>query len=108
MKPYIIIVHKDPDSAYRMSFPDAPGCFSGADDIDDLFSNAQAALELWLYAMNEKGGEIPTPRDPLRIETRSELGGKLCRCSSRDRPAAAKAGYTTRCLNQFLDHPAAR
>jgi predicted RNase H-like HicB family nuclease len=63
MKPYIVIVHKDPDSAYGMSFPDAPGCFSGADDIDDLFCNAQEALELWLNAMSEEGGEIPRPRD---------------------------------------------
>ena len=40
MKPYIAIVHKDQDSAYGLSFPDAPGCFSAADDMDDVFANA--------------------------------------------------------------------
>ncbi len=40
MKPYIVIVHKDEHSAYGMSFPDAPGCFSAADEIDDIFAMA--------------------------------------------------------------------
>ena len=47
MKPYIVIVHKDPESAYGMTFPDAPGCFSAADEIDDLFAMAEEALSLW-------------------------------------------------------------
>jgi predicted RNase H-like HicB family nuclease len=29
-----------------MTFPDAPGCFSAADEIDDLFAMATEALEL--------------------------------------------------------------
>lgn len=53
MKPYIVIVHKDANSAYSMTIPDAPGCFSGADEIDDLFVMASEALELW--------GELPNP-----------------------------------------------
>ncbi|QGM97626.1 type II toxin-antitoxin system HicB family antitoxin [Methylocystis parvus] len=47
MKRYIAIVHKDENSAYGMTFPDAPGCFSAADEIDDLFAMASEALELW-------------------------------------------------------------
>lgn len=33
MKPNIVIVHKDENSAYGMSFPDAPGCFSAASSL---------------------------------------------------------------------------
>jgi predicted RNase H-like HicB family nuclease len=63
MKPYIAIVHKDPDSAYGVSFPDAPGCFSAADTIDDLFANAAEAIALWTEAMGEDGQKIPAPRE---------------------------------------------
>lgn len=63
MKPYIVIVHKDENSAYGMTFPDAPGCFSAADEIDDLFTMASEALELWAEGMREDGCEIPEPRD---------------------------------------------
>ena len=52
MKPYIVIVHKDEHSAYGMSFPDAPGCFSAADEIDDIFAMAAEALEGWTEAMH--------------------------------------------------------
>lgn len=63
MKPYIVIVHKDRDSAYGMTFPDAPGCYSAADEIDELFVNATEALELWTEAMQEDQCPIPEPRD---------------------------------------------
>ena len=63
MKPYIAIVHKDENSAYGMTFPDAPGCFSAADEIDDLFAMASEALELWAEGMIEDGHRIPATRD---------------------------------------------
>ena len=63
MKPYIVIVHKDEHSAYGMSFPDAPGCFSAADEIEDIFAMATEALELWAEGMREDGLPIPEPRD---------------------------------------------
>ena len=63
MKPYIVIVHKDPDSAYGMTFPDAPGCFSAADELDDLFAMAEEALSLWAEGEVEDGRLMPAPRD---------------------------------------------
>jgi predicted RNase H-like HicB family nuclease len=47
MTHYIALVHKDPDSSFGVQFPDVPGCFSAADDIDNLISNATEALSLW-------------------------------------------------------------
>ncbi|MDI6026348.1 type II toxin-antitoxin system HicB family antitoxin [Corticibacterium sp. UT-5YL-CI-8] len=32
---YIALTHKDPDSAYGVSFPDIPGCFSAGDSVDE-------------------------------------------------------------------------
>ncbi len=63
MKPYIVIVHKDADSAYGMTFPDAPGCFSAADEADDLFAMAREALELWAEGMRDDGLAITEPCD---------------------------------------------
>ncbi|WP_373089903.1 type II toxin-antitoxin system HicB family antitoxin [Sneathiella sp.] len=39
MKYFIALVHKDPDSAYSVEFPDVPSCFSAADDQADLPSD---------------------------------------------------------------------
>ena len=47
MRVYYAIVHKDPDSAFGISFPDLPGCFSAADDEDDMLHQAQVALALY-------------------------------------------------------------
>jgi predicted RNase H-like HicB family nuclease len=48
MKYFYAIVHKDADSAYGVHFPDLPGCFSAADDLDDVVPNAIEAMEIWL------------------------------------------------------------
>lgn len=42
---YPIYVHKEDDSAYGASFPDIPGCFTAADDIQALPRAAQEAFE---------------------------------------------------------------
>ena len=47
MTHYIALVHKDTDSSFGVQFPDVPGCFSAADDMDDLIGNATEALSLW-------------------------------------------------------------
>jgi predicted RNase H-like HicB family nuclease len=47
MKTFYAIVHKDPDSAFGVQFPDAPGCFSAADDLADVLPNAAEALSLY-------------------------------------------------------------
>lgn len=77
MKPYIAIVHKEPHSAYGVSFPDAPGCISAADEIDDLFANAAEALELWAEGMAEDGLAMPVPRDLSQLQADAEWRGSL-------------------------------
>lgn len=43
---YPVYVHKDANSAYGVTFPDFPGCFSAADEIADLPRLAQEAIEV--------------------------------------------------------------
>ena len=47
MKVFYGIVHKDNDSAFGVTFPDLPGCFSAADRDEDIIANAAQALDLW-------------------------------------------------------------
>lgn len=63
LKPYIGLVSKEPDSAYGITFPDAPGCFSAADDLDNVFAMASEALEGWTLTMKEEDLPIPPCRD---------------------------------------------
>lgn len=47
MHSYIALVEKDPNSAFGVTFPDVPGCFSAADEAQDIVPNAIEALRLW-------------------------------------------------------------
>jgi len=70
MKYFYAIVHKDPDSAFGVTFPDLPGCFSAADREEDVLSNAVEALDLWF----EDADEVePRPVDQVRAEVKDDL-----------------------------------
>jgi len=58
MKTFIALVHKDEDSAWGVTFPDLPGCFSAADSFSDVLAQAGQALELWF-----KDQPMVEPRD---------------------------------------------
>lgn len=62
MQHFYAIVHKDEDSAYGVEFPDLPGCFSAADDLDTIISNAREALSLWF-----EDQEDVTPRSLAEV-----------------------------------------
>ena len=64
MKYFYAIVHKDRDSAFGVQFPDLPGCFSAADELEDVLPNAVEALELWF----EDADEVPEPAPVERVQ----------------------------------------
>lgn len=49
MKFYPVIVHKDKKSAYGVSIPDLPGCFSAGATLDEALRNVQEAIEVHLH-----------------------------------------------------------
>ncbi|MDE8654794.1 type II toxin-antitoxin system HicB family antitoxin, partial [Novosphingobium album (ex Liu et al. 2023)] len=70
MQYFYAVVHRDPGSAYGVTFPDIPGCFSAADDLDDVVPNAVEALTLWF--------EDAEPVAPSSIEAiRQQAAGDL-------------------------------
>ncbi|WP_258602015.1 type II toxin-antitoxin system HicB family antitoxin [Mesorhizobium sp. AR10] len=77
MKNYFALVDKDPDSAFGIRFPDIPGCFSAADEAEDIVPNAVEALQLWAEDM-----PVPAPSSHEPIVTLPDI-----------RNALAKGGY---------------
>lgn len=72
MRTYFGLVHQENGSAYGVQFPDVPGCFSAADDMDDLVTNAAEALSLHL-----EGDELPPARLLSDIHTDAEVANEL-------------------------------
>ena len=62
MKRYLALVEKEEGSAFGITFPDVPGCFSAADDEDDIMKNAIEALALHL-----EGGVAPLARSAAEM-----------------------------------------
>jgi predicted RNase H-like HicB family nuclease len=70
MKYYYALVHKDADSAFGIEFPNLPGCFSAADEIEDVLPNACEALELWFEDQPEVA---PIRLDQIRVMVADQL-----------------------------------
>jgi predicted RNase H-like HicB family nuclease len=62
------IVHKDEDSAYGVYFPDLPGCFSAADDLDDIIQEASDALALYFDGKDD----VIVPSSLQSIQNRAQ------------------------------------
>ena len=58
---YPIYVHHEAGSAYGATFPDFPGCFAAADEIQYLTKAAQEAAEAHFGADSDP---IPAPTSP--------------------------------------------
>jgi predicted RNase H-like HicB family nuclease len=61
MRPYIALIHKDPDSDYGVSFPDLPGCITAGKTLDEARAMAVEALALHLEGLVEDGEDLPEP-----------------------------------------------
>jgi predicted RNase H-like HicB family nuclease len=72
MKTFYAIVHKDHDSAFGVQFPDAPGCFSAADDLADLLPNAAEALSLYF---DDAPPPEPSDLEAIRAAADDDLRG---------------------------------
>lgn len=72
MRPFIGIVHKESGSIFGIAFPDAPGCFSAADTLDEVFPMAEEALYAWMETTLDHGGALPERRDISAISADPE------------------------------------
>ncbi|MCW2370185.1 type II toxin-antitoxin system HicB family antitoxin [Sphingobium sp. B11D3D] len=70
MNHYFALVHKGADSAFGVTFPDLPGCFSAADDANDVVPQALDALALWF---EDQEVVAPSSLDDIRALHADEL-----------------------------------
>lgn len=70
MRYFYAIVHKDEDSAFGITFPDLPGCFSAADEMQDVLPNACEALSLWF---EDAPAVTPMRLDQVRTAVAADL-----------------------------------
>jgi len=61
---YPVYVHHEEGSAFGVTVPDFPGCFSAADSWDDLPRLTQEAIEVHCEG-EELGIPVPSPIDEL-------------------------------------------
>ena len=54
---------------YSVRFPDIPNCMTQGEDIQDAVENAEDALCLVLYHMEQRGESVPEAADPIRLTT---------------------------------------
>jgi len=73
MQTYFAIVHQEDDSAFGISFPDVPGCFSAADNENDVLKNAQEALALYVAGL----AELPLARSLHNLRLDAEVRADL-------------------------------
>ncbi len=62
MMNFSVVVHKDPDSAYGVTVPDLPGCFSAGDTLDEALENTKEAIECHIEGLLMDEELIPIPQ----------------------------------------------
>ena len=59
---YPVVIHKQKDSAYGVTVPDIPGCFSAGETIDEALENVREAIYAHLDLITDAGGDVANAR----------------------------------------------
>lgn len=65
-------------SGFSVYFPDLPGCTSYGETLGEAQKNAQDALGLHLYGMEQGGDQIPAPSDMPEVDPETAAGYLVC------------------------------
>ena len=60
---YPAIFEKEPEGGFSVYFPDIEGCYTQGEDLAEAVENAEDALCLALYDLEEKSAAIKEPSD---------------------------------------------
>lgn len=99
---FIALIHKDPNSAYGVQFPDVPGCFSVGDTLEDASQNAVEALGGHFRLLEADGDPLPKPRSLDEIVADPDLDEVRADAILVSVPLVRDLGSTTR-INVSLD-----
>lgn len=66
------------NGAFSVYFPDLPGCTSYGETLGEAQKNAQDALGLHLYGMEQDGDAIPAPSATPEVDPETAAGYLVC------------------------------
>lgn len=72
---YSIVIHKDPDTAYGVTVPDLPGCFSAGDTMEEAVKNAVEAIECHVEGILIDNEDLPVSKDMEQHISQPEYEG---------------------------------
>ena len=62
MMRFPVVIHKDEASAYGVTVPDLPGCFSGGDTLEEALTASQEAILSHIEVLLMDGHAVPKHR----------------------------------------------
>lgn len=65
---YPAVFHPEVEGGYFISFPDLEGCFTQSETLEDGLDQAEDALNLMLWDMEERRVPIPAPSDARTLK----------------------------------------
>jgi predicted RNase H-like HicB family nuclease len=71
---YAVVVHHDEGSAYGVTVPDIPGCFSAGDTFEEALNMAQEAIHFHLEGLEVEGMDIPEAGNIEELREISDYG----------------------------------
>jgi predicted RNase H-like HicB family nuclease len=75
MKFIIAIEPGTETSAFGVSVPNLPGCFSAGDTLDKAVDNAREAIDLWCKTVIEDGGDVPVAKTLAEHQADPDFSG---------------------------------
>jgi predicted RNase H-like HicB family nuclease len=74
---YPVVIHHEGDSAYGVTVPDLPGCFSAGDTLEEALSNIKEGIDLHLECMVEDDDTIPQGSSLEALAQNEEYAGGI-------------------------------
>ena len=72
---YPVVIHKEKNSAYGVTVPDIPGCFSAGDTIDEAMENTREAIFVHLELVTADGGDVASARQIEEHQANKDYAG---------------------------------
>lgn len=77
MPRYVALIHKDPETAYGVSFYDFPGCITAAETLEDAVRKAKEVLAFHIQAMLADHDPLPDATPIEKVMADPESHGAL-------------------------------
>lgn len=74
---YPIVIHKDPNTAYGVTVPDLPGCFSAGDTMEEVIKNAVEAIECHVEGIFIDNEDLPIAENIEKHASQPEFQGGI-------------------------------